>query len=67
MSTVRPSASVDAVRHDDLLGADERRPPVHERRRHRRRALHDPLDAREVAVVDPGEVGDALQHRRRRR
>src|SRR3546814_5751369 len=40
----------------------QRRPPVHERRWHRRGALQDPLEAQQVAVVDVGQVGDALEH-----
>jgi hypothetical protein len=53
------------VGHQDALGADEPGPAVHERRRHRRRALEDPVEARQVAAIDVGAVGDALQHRGR--
>ena len=53
-----------AVGHDQALRTDELGPAVDEVGRHGRRALTHPLDAREVALLDAGQVGDALEHRR---
>ncbi len=60
-----PECLGHAVGHEDPLGADQLDPALDEARRHRRRTLQDPLDARQVALVDVGQVGDPLEHRRR--
>ncbi len=55
-----------AVGHHHPLGTEQFEPPAQQGGWHHRRSLQDPLDARQVSVLDAGNIGDARQHRRRR-